>query len=91
MRNLEPITNETFLTESLREWICEVLQNVASYSSCLQSYCVVYFLCMCIFVKIYEYDVAIPALEVKLNFIFWILPYTILQKLIRSAAPLGGS
>ena len=41
--NSKAITNETSLAESLREWICAVLQNVASYSSCLWSYCVVYF------------------------------------------------
>ena len=33
--NSKPITNEASLTENLREWIGAVLQNVASYSSCL--------------------------------------------------------
>ena len=32
--NSKPITNETSLMESLREWICAVIQNVASFSSC---------------------------------------------------------
>ena len=45
---------------------------------------------MCIFVKVCGYDVEIPALEVNHEAYILDLANIIAQKLIRSAAPLGG-